>query len=153
MLQYYSDFQFQIWNILYLMADYTKKKLLTIWFKLEGQNIFKEKYNNIKGIGWIFPKLTLKTLILELCLIISLQLPPSKSQLNFCLALLVSIPDEEKKLSWIFIFTLLCGVSKGFLKAFKAFKKPFEAPQRSAKIKKINFYFNTTFWNAQRGKG
>ena len=130
-----------------------KETFLTIWFKLEGQNIFKEKYNNIKGIGWIFPKLTLKTLILELCLIISLQLPPSKSQLNFCLALLVSIPDEEKKLSWIFIFTLLCGVSKGFLKAFKAFKKPFEAPQRSAKIKKINFYFNTTFWNAQRGKG
>ena len=153
MLQYYSDFQFQIWNILYLMADYTKKKLLTIWFKLEGQNIFKEKYNNIKGIGWIFPKLTLKTLISELYLIISLQLPPSKSQLNCCLALLVLIPDEEKKLSWIFIFTLLCAVSKGFLKAFKAFKKPFEAPQRSVKIKKINFYFNTTFWNAQRGKG
>ena len=153
MLQYYSDFQFQIWNILYLMADYTKKKLLTIWFKLEGQNIFKEKYNNIKGIGWIFPKLTLKTLISELYLIISLQLPPSKSQLNFCLALLVLIPDEEKKLSWIFIFTLLCGASKGFLKAFKAFKKPFEAPQRSVKIKIKKFYLKTTFWNAQRGKG
>ena len=28
---------------------------------------------------------------------------------------------------------------------FKAFKKPFEAPQRGAKIKiKANFYFNTT---------
>ena len=28
----------------------------------------------------------------------------------------------------IFIVTLLCGASKGFMKAFKAFIKPFEAP-------------------------
>ena len=35
----------------------------------------------------------------------------------------------------MFIFTPLCGVSKGFMKAFKTFLKPFEAPQRSAKIK------------------
>ena len=47
------------------------------------------------------------------------------------LALLVPIPGEEKKLSQIFIFTLPCGVSKGFMKALKAF----EAPQRSVKIK------------------
>ena len=45
------------------------------------------------------------------------------------LTLTVPIPDEEKKLSQIFIFTLLCGASKGFMKAFKAFIKPFEAPQ------------------------
>ena len=30
---------------------------------------------------------------------------------------------------------LLCGASKGFMKAFKAFIKPLEAPQRSVKIK------------------
>ena len=47
----------------------------------------------------------------------------------------VPIPDEEKKLSQIFIPTLLCGASKGFIKAFKGFIKPFEAPQRSVKIK------------------
>ena len=41
----------------------------------------------------------------------------------------------EIKLSEIFIFTFLCGASKGFMKAFKAFIKPFEAPQRSVKIK------------------
>ena len=45
----------------------------------------------------------------------------------------------------IFIFTLLCGASKGFMKAFEAFIKPFEAfeafikpfeaPQRSMKTK------------------
>ena len=29
---------------------------------------------------------------------------------------------------------LLCGASKGFMKAVKAFIKPFEAPQRSMKI-------------------
>ena len=33
------------------------------------------------------------------------------------------------------IFTLLCGASICFMKALKAFIKPFEAPQRSAKIK------------------
>ena len=33
------------------------------------------------------------------------------------------------------IFTLLCGDSKGFMKAFKAFIKPSDAPQRSVKIK------------------
>ena len=30
---------------------------------------------------------------------------------------------------------LLCGASKSFMKALKAFKKPFEAPQRIVKIK------------------
>ena len=29
----------------------------------------------------------------------------------------------------------LCGASKGFIKALKAFIKPFEAPQRSVKTK------------------
>ena len=38
------------------------------------------------------------------------------------------IPEEEKKLTYIFIFTLLCGASKGFMKALRAFIKPFEAP-------------------------
>ena len=38
-------------------------------------------------------------------------------------------------MSEIVIFTLLCGASKSFLKAFKALIKPFEAPQRSVKIK------------------
>ena len=33
------------------------------------------------------------------------------------------------------MFTLLCGASKGFMKAVQAFVKPFEAPQRSVKIK------------------
>ena len=33
------------------------------------------------------------------------------------------ILDEEEKLSWIFIFALFCGVSKGFMKALKALKK------------------------------
>ena len=37
----------------------------------------------------------------------------------------------EIKIKLIFFFTLLCGASKGFMKAFKAFKKPFEVPQIS----------------------
>ena len=33
------------------------------------------------------------------------------------------------------MFTLLCGASEGFIKAFEAFIKPFETPQGSMKIK------------------
>ena len=51
------------------------------------------------------------------------------------LTLPVPISDKEKKLSQIFIFTLLCDTSKGFMKALKTFIKPFEAPQRSVKVK------------------
>ena len=56
----------------------------------------------------------------------------------------VPIPDEEKKSSYNFILTLCC------LKRFYEGLRPFEAPQRSVKIKiQLNFYFNTTFRNAQ----
>ena len=43
-----------------------------------------------------------------------------------------SRPDSEQreKINLNFFFTLLCGASKRFMKAFKA---PFEAPQRSMK--------------------
>ena len=62
------------------------------------------------------------------------------------LTLNVPIPDKKKKSTEILIFTLLCGVSKGFMNALKAFIKPFEAPEGSVKIKiQVNFYFNTTF--------
>ena len=37
------------------------------------------------------------------------------------LTLNVPIPGKVKKVSEIFIFTLLCGASKGFIKAVKAF--------------------------------
>ena len=35
----------------------------------------------------------------------------------------------------MFIFAVLSGTPKGFMKAFKTFIKYFEAPQRSMKIK------------------
>ena len=44
-------------------------------------------------------------------------------------------PRWREKINLFFIFTLLCGVWKVFMKAFKAFAKPFEASQRSVKIK------------------
>ena len=47
----------------------------------------------------------------------------------YILTLPVPISDEEEKLSYVFIFTLLCGASKGFMKALKAFLKLFEAPK------------------------
>ena len=37
--------------------------------------------------------------------------------LSYSVPLHVLIPNEEKKLPYIFIFTLLCGASKGFVKA------------------------------------
>ena len=45
-------------------------------------------------------------------------------EVKVMLTLPASILDEEKKLTKIFIFTLLCGASKGFMKAFTAFLKP-----------------------------
>ena len=59
----------------------------------------------------------------------------NKTLLSNCLTLPAPIPDEEKKLTKIFIFLLLCGVSKGFMMALKAFIKLFEVPQRSVKIR------------------
>ena len=53
------------------------------------------------------------------------------------LTLPIPIPDEEKKFTYIFTFTLLCGTSKG-----KAFIKPFEAPQRSVKVKIFTKFFH-----------
>ena len=41
----------------------------------------------------------------------------------------------EIKIELNFYFYIFSGASKGFMKAFKAFIKPFEAPQRSVKIK------------------
>ena len=41
-------------------------------------------------------------------------------------------------------FTLLCGAAKGFMRALKAFIKPFEAQQRSVEIK-----FNLIFISIQ----
>ena len=49
-----------------------------------------------------------------------------------------SCPVHLRNLHCIFISTLLCGASNGFIKAFKAFIKPFEAPQRSMKIKNLS---------------
>ena len=54
--------------------------------------------------------------------------------------------DEEKIINLNFIFILIFGALKGFIKALKALIKPFKAPQRSMEIKtSVNFYFNTSF--------
>ena len=53
---------------------------------------------------------------------------------------------KRKKITKIFIFTLPCDGSRGFMKSLKAFTKPFEVLQRSAKIKiYVDLYFNTIF--------
>ena len=45
--------------------------------------------------------------------------------------------QQEKKLTQIFIFTLLCGASKGCVEVLKSFIKPFQAPQRCVTRKTI----------------
>ena len=47
----------------------------------------------------------------------------------------ISESRTEIQIKLNFIFTLLCGTLKSFMKAFKAFIKPFKAPQRGVKIK------------------
>ena len=47
------------------------------------------------------------------------------------LTLSVPIQDEERKLSYIFIFTLPCGASKGFHERLTCLHKTFEAPKIS----------------------
>ena len=58
-----------------------------------------------------------------------------RCSVGLLLALSVRISDEEKKLTQIFIFKLLCGASEGFMKALKGFVEPFEVSQRCMKIK------------------
>ena len=70
------------------------------------------------------------------------------NNINFSqiLTLPVPIPDNERKLTKISIFTPLLYASKGLMKALEAFIKPFEGPQRGVKIKiQVNFCFNTIF--------
>ena len=51
----------------------------------------------------------------------------------------------------MFISTLLCGASKGSMKALKAFIKPYETPQRSWKIKNLRQF--SRFIRDWDGKG
>ena len=52
------------------------------------------------------------------------------------LTLPVPIPDEEKKIKLIFYFSHFFVVAqKGFMKALKAYIKPFEAPQKKCENK------------------
>ena len=61
----------------------------------------------------------------------------ARSKLNF----FVLIPDEERKLPQIFIFTFLCGASK--VRPERITKK---TSQRNVKIKNyVNFHFNSAF--------
>ena len=55
------------------------------------------------------------------------------------------MPDEERKLTWIFIVTLLCGAPEGFMKAFKGLHKTFWGTTKKSKKKnltKLLFQYN-----------
>ena len=73
-------------------------------------------------------------------ILFSFPLPDEKPDSKFAKSLINPSrldPGRREKLTEMFIFLLLFGASKVFMKAFKAFKafiKPFEAPQRSLKI-------------------
>ena len=61
------------------------------------------------------------------------------SKFKNILTLPVPIPAEEKKLSEIFIFTLLCGASKGFMKAFWGTTKKCENKNLTQFLFQYNF--------------
>ena len=44
-------------------------------------------------------------------------------------------PRQRERINLISVFTFICGTSKGFINDFKAFTKPFEAPQGGVEIK------------------
>ena len=71
----------------------------------------------------------------------SISLYLRQMSVHLILILQVPIPDEEKNLSEIFIFTFLCSASKDFMKALKAFIKPFEVSQSVIIKVKFNLIF------------
>ena len=52
------------------------------------------------------------------------------NQNHVCLTLPVPILPEERKLTYIFIFTVLCGATKSFMKVSQAFIKPLQQQYR-----------------------
>ena len=63
------------------------------------------------------------------------------------------IPDEEKKFTYIFIFTLLRGASKGFIKILKAFVKPFEGSKGKVRKEKFKLIFILISLSEMHGAG
>ena len=69
-----------------------------------------------------------------------------RSSVLFCLTLPAPIPYKERKLTEIFISTLLHCASRGFMKVLKVLIKLFEVPQRIVKIKiSVDFCYNTAY--------
>ena len=54
---------------------------------------------------------------------------------NLMLTLSAPVPDEEKKLTETVIFTLLCGASKGLMKAFKGIFTLISEMRGAARVK------------------
>ena len=96
------------------------------------------KYGNCKLLKWLdkrTPSFSLFNMVyfaksVGIVFILFLSLPPRIWE--SCI---------KWKLTYFFIFILLCGVSKGFMKSLVALIKTFEAPQRSVKVKaEFNFF-------------
>ena len=116
---------------------------LYLFHKMWKNGIFETLFHNVLHKGPSNPFHKLYAVNNEIIHFFMLKDPliwfrMGKKQKCWCqtsLTLPVSITDEEKKLSQIFVLTLYCGASKCFLKALMTFIKPFQAPQRSVKIK------------------
>ena len=64
----------------------------------------------------------------------------TKKKVVFDISLLtfpMPIPDKGKQLCLTFIFTLLCGASRGFMKALKVFLKTFWGSTKKCENKKL----------------
>ena len=120
------------WDI--LLVIWMVSSLLSLWSAESIQNPFVSWGN----LQWNFYKSALhRSIFKAICSwnLVHSHIAFVKSKFEIHLTLPVPIPDEEKKLTQFFIFSLLCGASKGFMKAIKVFIKLFEAPQRIVKIK------------------
>ena len=61
---------------------------------------------------------------------------------NLMLTLSALVPDEEKKLTETVIFTLLCGASKGLMKAFKGIFTLISEMRGAARVKPARLALN-----------
>ena len=61
-------------------------------------------------------------------------------------------PQWSQKININFCFHIFFGTSESFVKALKAFIKRFEAPQRNAKIRKLNFIVIQRFEISRAGR-
>ena len=123
----------QYWFSIWWPASSLKKQLicrLTLQFLLEAKKLLKDLYNYSVMFSYDDEK-RLKFL------------NPHRAD-----------PGQRELINLIIYFHTSLWCFKRFYEGLKGLHKTFWATTKNAKIKiSVTFYFNTTFWDAQGGKG